>query len=126
MAEPRVLSLKDALAVAVTSNRDFLSRKEDVYLSALSLTKSRRDFGPVLGVTLGYLVDDGPYVDTAKTASATASVTKRMRRARSSTSTATGPTRRIRAPGARRPSARRRGGSAGGRAGGSGVPARAP
>ncbi len=75
-AAAKVLTLKDALAVAVTSNRDFLAEKEEVYLSALALTKTRRDFGPVLGLTLGYLVEDGPYLDAARGVSATASVTK--------------------------------------------------
>lgn len=75
-ADAKVLTLKDALGVAVTSNRDFLAEKEGVYLSALALTKTRRDFGPVLGVTLGYLIQDGPYLDAANGLSATASVTK--------------------------------------------------
>lgn len=39
------LPLTDALAIAVTNNRSYLRRKENVYRQALSLTETRREFG---------------------------------------------------------------------------------
>lgn len=39
-----LIGLSDALAVAVSNNRDYLSRKEELFSDALSLTEVRRDF----------------------------------------------------------------------------------
>ncbi len=44
----RVVSLPAALDFAVHRNRTYLSRKEQVYLSALDLTLTRQQFGPIL------------------------------------------------------------------------------
>lgn len=44
----RVLSLSDALDFAVHRNRTYLTRKETVYLSALDLTGTRQQFGPIV------------------------------------------------------------------------------
>lgn len=44
----RVVSLPAALEFAVHRNRTYLSRKEQVYLSALDLTLTRQEFGPIL------------------------------------------------------------------------------
>lgn len=41
------LNLADALALALDNSRDFQTRKENLYLSALSLTEARHDFDPV-------------------------------------------------------------------------------
>lgn len=46
--DARVLNLADALDFAVHRNRGYLGRKETVYLSALRLTLTRQQFGPVL------------------------------------------------------------------------------
>ncbi len=43
----RMLGLADALDFAVHRNRGYLGRKETVYLSALRLTLTRQQFGPV-------------------------------------------------------------------------------
>ncbi|HHY85675.1 MAG TPA: TolC family protein [Verrucomicrobia bacterium] len=43
----RVLSLEEALKIAVRHNRVFQSRKEQLYLSALSLTLARHQFTPI-------------------------------------------------------------------------------
>ncbi|SKA92698.1 Outer membrane protein TolC [Prosthecobacter debontii] len=44
----RVISLADALDFAVHRNRGYLARKETVYLSALDLTLTRQQFGPIV------------------------------------------------------------------------------
>ncbi|MEN3942874.1 TolC family protein [Prosthecobacter sp. SYSU 5D2] len=44
----RVVSLPDALDFAVHRNRAYLARKELVYLSALDLTLTRQQFGPIV------------------------------------------------------------------------------
>ena len=46
--DARVVSLPEALDFAVHRNRTYLGRKELVYLSALNLTLTRQQFGPVL------------------------------------------------------------------------------
>lgn len=43
----RVVTLPDALNFAVHRNRTYLGRKERVYLSALTLTETRQQFGPI-------------------------------------------------------------------------------
>jgi outer membrane protein TolC len=43
----RVISLADALDFAVHRNRTYLTRKESVYLTALNLTLTRQQFGPI-------------------------------------------------------------------------------
>ncbi len=46
--DARILSLADALAVAVTHNREYRNRKELLYLQALDLTLVRHQFSPLL------------------------------------------------------------------------------
>ncbi len=46
LAEKRKVSLADALKIAVENNRQYQSRKELLYLTALSLTTERHNFGP--------------------------------------------------------------------------------
>lgn len=46
--DARLLSLPDALDFAVHRNRSYLGRKETVYLSALRLTLTRQQFGPIV------------------------------------------------------------------------------
>lgn len=43
----KVFELKDALHTAVTHNREYLGRKEDLYKEALALTLTRHDFAPI-------------------------------------------------------------------------------
>jgi outer membrane protein TolC len=43
----RILSLEEALGIAVHSSRSYQSRKEQLYLSALSLTLDRHQFAPI-------------------------------------------------------------------------------
>ena len=50
----RVLSLHEALLIAVTSGRDYMTRKESLYLTALGLTGTRYEFGPRLTAALSY------------------------------------------------------------------------
>ena len=46
MAEQRKVSLGEALKIAIENNRQYQSRKELLYLTALSLTTERYNFGP--------------------------------------------------------------------------------
>lgn len=55
---PRVLSLREALEIAVTSGRDYLARRESLYLTALGLTGTRYEFGPRLTAALSYTFAD--------------------------------------------------------------------
>ncbi|MHC4820083.1 MAG: hypothetical protein ACYTDX_00005, partial [Planctomycetota bacterium] len=55
---PDVLALRDALRIATGNNRNYLSRAEGLYLSALSLTGTRFRFGPQFNATVGYLATD--------------------------------------------------------------------
>ena len=43
--------------IAFATNRSMLARKEDLRVQALSLSSVRRDFGPQLALTLGYVFD---------------------------------------------------------------------
>jgi len=54
----RVVRLADALDFAVHRNRAYLGRKEIVYLSALTLTGTRQQFGPVVDGGGGALYTD--------------------------------------------------------------------
>jgi outer membrane protein TolC len=56
----RVLDLRAALAVAYTSNRQMLARREGLELEALSLLNTRHAFAPQLALALAYVFDDGP------------------------------------------------------------------
>lgn len=55
---PRVLSLHEALDIAIHSNRDYISRKEALYLNALGLSGTRHAFGPLLTALLSYIFTD--------------------------------------------------------------------
>lgn len=47
----KVVSLADALGMAVNHNRDYLGEKETVYLNALDLTLARHQFAPIFSAT---------------------------------------------------------------------------
>jgi outer membrane protein TolC len=49
----KVLTLPDALNFAVHRNRVYLGRKERVYLSALALTETRQQYGPIASASGG-------------------------------------------------------------------------
>jgi outer membrane protein TolC len=59
----QVLSLADALDIAIRTNRNYISQKEGLYLTALSLTGTRRTYSPIVSAALSYLFagsDTGP------------------------------------------------------------------
>lgn len=47
----KVVSLAEALGMAVNHNRDYLDEKETVYLNALDLTLARHQFAPIFSAT---------------------------------------------------------------------------
>ncbi len=51
----QVLSLADALDIAIRTNRDYISHKEDLYLTALSLTGTRHTYSSIVSAALSYL-----------------------------------------------------------------------
>jgi outer membrane protein TolC len=52
------LDLKSSLALAVSTGREYLDRKDSLYLSGLSLTLTRYNFGPLLNSTISTLWHD--------------------------------------------------------------------
>jgi len=68
--EPQVLTLQKALETALNNSRDFQSRKEDVYLSALDLTLQRHRWTPafsgMISGTARRSGDDQQYVGDAQ------------------------------------------------------------
>ena len=61
-APVRVLSLREALVIAVNSGRDYVTRKESLYLTALGLTGTRYEYGPRLTAALAYTFADADSV----------------------------------------------------------------
>jgi outer membrane protein TolC len=57
--EVRKISLLDSLEIAFQTNRQYLSERENLYLTALSLINARYDFSPQLSGVLSYLFTDG-------------------------------------------------------------------
>lgn len=57
-AEPRLLSLAEALSTAVRTNREVQTQREALYLQALSLVGTRHDFAPQLDAALSYVFAD--------------------------------------------------------------------
>jgi outer membrane protein TolC len=53
------LDLRSSLATAVTSSREFMTQRENLYLRGLDLSLVRYDFGPVLNGTVALLWLDG-------------------------------------------------------------------
>src|SRR4029453_3738048 len=54
-------NLSGALRQAVLTNREYQTRREDLYLEGLSLTLTRPDFGPIFSPTLGVLYSDNEH-----------------------------------------------------------------
>lgn len=57
-AQPRLLDLHTALEIAFKSSRDFLDRKESLFLAGLGYTLTRYNFGPILNSTISYVWND--------------------------------------------------------------------
>ncbi len=74
----RVLSLHEALEIAVRSSRDYVTRKESLYLTALGLTGTRYDFGPKLTAALSYTFADSDTSNASHAAGATAGVAQKL------------------------------------------------
>ena len=55
---PTEMGLREALAVAVKRNRTYLSERESLYISALTLTRVRNDFSTIFSGTLSALLSD--------------------------------------------------------------------
>jgi len=56
--KPLILSLEDSLKMAFKGNRGYISQKESLFLSALSLVGTRHTFSPQLSSVLSYLLND--------------------------------------------------------------------
>ena len=74
--ETRVLTLTEALKIAIESNREYITQKEALYQTALSLTGTRHSFAPQITSSLSYLFSGGEHVDNTQSAFWTAAVTK--------------------------------------------------
>ncbi len=68
---PQILSLRDALELAVRGNRDYQSRAEDLYLTVLGLVGARYAFSARLSSILSYVFADGRNVPQTHTPGAT-------------------------------------------------------
>ncbi len=55
---PRVIDLRQALAIAYTSSRQMIDQREALHLQALSLAGTRHDFAPQLALALSYIFVD--------------------------------------------------------------------
>lgn len=71
-----VLTLPMALAAAIDSGRDYLSRKEDLYLTALALSGTRHAYSPLISALLSAAFADGDEIDPAFTTGFAGGVTK--------------------------------------------------
>lgn len=57
--EPLVLDLKKTLQIAVTSSREYVTRKESLYLSGLGFSLTRFNYGPQYSSAVNYVWGDG-------------------------------------------------------------------
>jgi outer membrane protein TolC len=73
---PPVVRLADALRIAVTTSRDYISRREGLYLSALGLTGTRLEFSPRLSSTLSYIATGRTGQRTSRTGAADLSISQ--------------------------------------------------
>lgn len=55
---PTVIDLRQALAIAYTSNRQMIDQREALHLQALSLAGTQHDFAPQLALALSYMFVD--------------------------------------------------------------------
>ncbi|MFO1009527.1 MAG: TolC family protein [Planctomycetota bacterium] len=77
-APPRVVSLADALDLAVTKNREMIGRKDGLYQSALSLTGTRYAFSPRVASALSYVFSGADPGDQHHGANWSASVAQKL------------------------------------------------
>ncbi|GJM21750.1 MAG: hypothetical protein DHS20C15_16650 [Planctomycetota bacterium] len=70
---PLQIDLEQALSIAVDSAREYVTRRETLYLRGLGLTGTRFDFGPQLAATVSHVWNK--VEDTSTTGSATSSTT---------------------------------------------------
>ncbi len=56
---PLILDLATTLKIAVTSSREYVSRKESLYLSGLGFSLSRFNYGPQFSSAVNYVWGDG-------------------------------------------------------------------
>lgn len=77
--EALVLTLREALEVAITSGRDYVTEKESLYLTALSLIGSRFAFSPQLTGALSYVFSDSEDVERLNSLGITAGVSQAFR-----------------------------------------------
>ncbi len=73
---PDVMTLEEALRIAVRANRDYRSRVEGLTLSALALSGSRFRFSPQISAAVSYVLADAKGADRSDTARAEASVSQ--------------------------------------------------
>jgi outer membrane protein TolC len=74
--ETQLLTLSEALAVAVQRNRRYVTQKETLYREGLSLTRTRFNFGPQLSSTLSYVWSDDEFGEGQQRAGASGSVSQ--------------------------------------------------
>jgi outer membrane protein TolC len=72
------LDLRSSLALAVSTGREYLDRKDSLYLAGLSLTLTRYNFGPILNSTVSTLWHDSKGQPSNTTAAATFGLTQIM------------------------------------------------
>jgi outer membrane protein TolC len=75
--EIRQLGLKEALDIAIDTNREYVSQRESLYQTALSLTGTRYDYSPIVSSTLSYVFSGGDGPDS-QSASWGAGVSKQL------------------------------------------------
>ena len=64
---PAVMTIDDALSVAAQANREYVSRRESLYLSGLALSSARFRFSPQFGATLSYVSRDASGIEPVDT-----------------------------------------------------------
>lgn len=75
---PNLISLADSLAIASDTNRDFLSQRESLYLTALSLHSTRHDYSPQVNAAIAYLLRDSTGSARSQSTTGSASVSQRL------------------------------------------------
>lgn len=75
-AQRRVIPLGEALELATAGNRDFLARKENLFLQALGVFETRWTFTPILSAALSALYADGNGIPETESAAFSAAVSQ--------------------------------------------------
>ena len=74
--EQRVLTLEEALDVAIRTGRDYVSQKESLYLTALSISGTRHAYSPQLSALLAYTFADSDDGDASQGVGASAGMSQ--------------------------------------------------